>query len=106
MVIVTRYISSVFFSNMTEACAQIHNESLTALRGPNPPDYVATFGNTIPENASDWVLMDIGNPPAAVSWNNTNSKICLQGTLWWEGTPYTVKPVFKGHSDERAPSIQ
>ena len=34
------------------------------------------------------------------------SKICLQGTLWWEDTLYTVKPVFKGHSDERTPSIQ
>ena len=28
------------------------------------------------------------------------SKTCLQGTL------YTVKPVFKGHSDERTPSDQ
>ena len=34
------------------------------------------------------------------------SKTCLQGTLQLEYTLYTVKPVFKGHSDERTPSIQ
>ena len=28
-------------------------------------------------------------------------KTCLQGTLRWEDTLYTVKPVFMGHSDER-----
>ena len=32
-------------------------------------------------------------------------KTRLQGTLWWEDTLYTVKPIFKGHSDERTPSI-
>ena len=26
---------------------------------------------------------------------------CLQETLWWEDTLYTVKHVFKGHFDER-----
>ena len=40
-------------------------------------------------------------------WEDTlYSKTCIQGTLWWEDTVYAVKPVFKGHSDERTPSMQ
>jgi len=50
---------------MTEACSQIQQMALEALRGPNPPDYVAVFGNTPVESVGDWfqILGIYDSPP-------------------------------------------
>ena len=61
------FVSSVYFSNMTESCTQIQQVALNALRGPNPPDYVATFGNTPVESVGDWIqILGINDNPLNV----------------------------------------
>lgn len=52
---------------MGDMCNQTAYEVMNTLRGPNPPTYVASFGNTPITSVGDWVGI-IDNPPP-VSYN-------------------------------------
>ena len=52
---------------MTELCGLINQAAWNALIGPNPPEYVATFGNSDVEVTGDWVPILGVTEPSAVS---------------------------------------
>ena len=55
---------------MTKVCELIQEADISALLGPNPPDYVGTFGNVAVENTGDWVKIHQENYPQGASVSN------------------------------------
>ncbi|XP_014877898.1 tectonic-1 isoform X4 [Poecilia latipinna] len=47
-------------------CSLVSQSLLNVLRGPNPPQYVASFGNTLLENVLDWVPIKSNMNPTEV----------------------------------------
>ncbi len=69
-------IFRVTFENMTNVCELIQEAAINALEGPNPPGYVATFGNVSPETFGDWVYIWTKNKPPG-STVSTALRTCL-----------------------------